>query len=311
VEYPDLADLAPIVLFVYNRPEHTRRTLAALAASSLATKSDLIIYADGPKKPGHIPGVEDVRKVVRATAGFKSVSVIEREENIGLARSITSGVTEVCEAHGRAIVLEDDLVVAPEFLSYMNRALDRYANENRVMQISGYMFPISRPERLPDAFFSTLSTTWGWATWRRAWSALELDADVLLAKVKLSGRKTFDRNGSYTFSNALVGQRGRFDVWGIRWYASMFANAGLCLHPARSLVRNIGMDGSGENCGPSQGYEVEFGEMPGELPDIIAPCSTAEAQIELFFRELKGSIFNRFTVGIKGFVARALRELRT
>lgn len=305
-----MADLAPIVLFVYNRPEHTRRTLAALAANALAIDSDLIIYADGPKKPGHIPGVEDVRKVVRATTGFKSVSVVEREENIGLARSIISGVTEVCEAHGRAIVLEDDLLVAPEFLSYMNRALDRYANENRVMQIAGYMFPISRPERLPGAFFSTLSTTWGWATWRRAWSALELDADVLLAKVSLSGRKTFDRNGSYPFLNTLIGQRGRFDVWGIRWYASMFVNDGLCLHPARSLVRNIGMDGSGENCGPSVAYEVEFGEASRELPDTIVPCATAEAEIESFFRELKGSILNRISVGMKGFVAKTLRELR-
>ncbi len=306
-----MSDLAPVVLFVYNRPEHTRQTLAALAANPLASESDLIIYADGPKTPEHAATVSATRAIARAATGFRSVSLVEQRENLGLARSIVSGVTETCDSHGRVIVLEDDLVVAPGFLSYMNQALDRYANDDRVMQISGYMFPILNPDGLPDAFFSTLSTTWGWATWRRAWKNLELDAGILLDKLQQSNEGLFNRGGLYPFLTTLKGQRGRFDVWGIRWYASMFVNGGVCLHPVHSLVRNIGMDGSGENCGPSSGYDTSIGDFEiRTLPHLIAPHAAGDAKIDEFFRKMRGSVLNRVTVGAKEYAARALKALR-
>src|SRR5437762_11491015 len=91
---PDVADLAPIILFVYNRPEHTHRTLAALAANQAAINSDLIVYADGAKKPQHRASVQAVRDLVRRTDGFKSIEIVERESNLGLANSIISGVSE-------------------------------------------------------------------------------------------------------------------------------------------------------------------------------------------------------------------------
>jgi GT2 family glycosyltransferase len=153
-----VSNLAPIVLFVYNRPEHTCRTLAALAANPLAIDSDLIIYADGAKKPEHAASVAQARDVVRGASGFKSVRLIERDRNWGLANSIIAGVSEVCAARDRVIVLEDDLLIAPSFLSFMNAGLDRYADENRVLQISGYMFP-----RIPveaGAVFLPITSTW-------------------------------------------------------------------------------------------------------------------------------------------------------
>ena len=306
---PDVPDLAPIVLFVYNRPEHTRRTLAALAANPLAIDSDLIIHADGPKKLEHASSVEDTRVVVRGATGFKSVSLLERDENFGLARSIIAGVTEACEARGRAIVLEDDIVIVPEFLSYMNRALDRYASEERVMQISGYMFPISYPGELPETFFSRLPTSWGWSTWRRAWNSFEPDANSLLDRLKSSDVASFDLDGQYPYSQMLKDQSlGVLDVWGVRWYASMFLQGGLCLYPSHSLVSNIGMDGSGEHCGRSDAYDVALAEKaPTEFPVEVRASQIGERKIREFFKAQRGSFLKRLSVGLKQSLAKLVQ----
>jgi hypothetical protein len=296
-----MRDLAPIVLFVYNRPEHTRRTLAALAANPLAIESDLIIYADAAKKSEHAGSVETTRAIVRKASGFRSVSIEERVENFGLARSVIAGVTAACESHSRAIVLEDDLVVVPSFLSYMNNALDRYESEARVMQISGYMFPVSRPEELPQSFFSGLPTSWGWSTWRRAWSSFEPDASRLIELLKADDRVSFDLGGQFAYSKMLEDQsRGRLDVWGVRWYASMFLRKGLCLYPSHSLVSNIGMDGSGEHCGPSNAYDVTLADkVPTEFPADICASHVGERKIREFFKAQRGSILKRVSVGVK------------
>jgi GT2 family glycosyltransferase len=147
-----MRNLAPIVLFIYNRPDHTRRTLAALAANPLAIDSDLIVYADGPKRPEHAASIAQARDAARSASGFKSVRLIERDGNLGLAKSIITGVSDVCSERGRAIILEDDLLVAPQFLTFINKGLDCYADRPEVFQISGYMFPVAT-RRSSEALF--------------------------------------------------------------------------------------------------------------------------------------------------------------
>jgi hypothetical protein len=282
-------DLAPVVLFIYNRPDHTRRTLASLAANPLSEHTDLIIYADGPKKPEHKPSVEAARSVARGARGFKSVRMTERERNLGLANSIIAGVTEVCETYGRVIVVEDDLVLSPSFLTFMNAGLDRYQQEDRVMQVSGYMFPVTRPDDLPPSFFSRLATSWGWATRRDAWRLFEADSKKLLQRIDERGARAFDLDGAFPYREMLEQQsRGDLDVWGARWYASMFLRDGLCLYPARSLVSNIGMDGSGEHCDPSTAYDVElWPEAPTLFPPTIELSAAGERAIKNFFHDLR------------------------
>jgi hypothetical protein len=279
-----MADRAPIALFIYNRPQHTARTLASLAANPLATESDLVVYADGPKTPEHEPSVQAARSVVREARGFKSVRVVERERNLGLANSIISGVTEICDAQGSVVVVEDDLDLSPGFLTFMNEGLERYRDEERVMQISGYVFAVDRPEELPAAFFLRLSATWGWATWKRAWDHLETDASRLLGQFSNEASRDFDLGGAYPYFQTLVDHdRGTLNVWGVRWYASMFLRGGLCLHPARPLVNNIGMDGSGEHCTSSTAFEVKLAAAaPAELPERIEVNEIAEAKVRRF-----------------------------
>lgn len=287
-----MSDLAPIVLFVYNRPEHTRRALAALAANPLAIDSDLIIYADGPRKPEHAPSVGQAREVARSASGFKSVRLIERDRNWGLANSIIAGVSEVCAARDRVIVIEDDLLIAPTFLSFMNAGLNRYADENRVLQISGYMFP-----RIPvgaGALFLPITSTWGWATWDRAWKYFDPSLsglDIIRKDPKL--RRRFDLNGSYDYFWMAEQQRlGVLDSWGIRWYLSAFLREGLTLYPGHSLVRNIGADGSGTHgAGQSelQEEELQCGRSPDvfEMPECIEADLKCLSAVEQLLRSTK------------------------
>ncbi len=250
---------APIALFVYNRPIHTRQTIEALQKNTLASQSDLIIFSDAAKSEAQAETVNKVRQYIHQIGGFKSVAIIEREANFGLAKSIIEGVTWIVNKHGRIIVLEDDLITSPYFLDYMNTSLDVYQAEEKVMHISGYMFPIKPPEKLPATFFYRASTCWGWGTWKRAWDGFQLDPKILLENIQ--SRKLeyeFNVHNTMEFISMLKAQSEELiDSWAIRWYANIFLKSGLCLHPAISLVNNVGHDGSGVHCGSNVAYAVD------------------------------------------------------
>ena len=247
---------APIALFVYNRPHHTRKTLESLMANAEFSDSPLYVFCDGAKSKTDIPLVQETRELIRSYE-LDNATIIEREENMGLANSIITGVTELCNRCGRVIVVEDDLVVSPYFLKYMNTALGTYEKCDKVTHISGYMFPVRG--QLPDTFFYRTATCWGWGTWKRAWDKFEPDIHKLLAEFQdKNKRREFDIRGSMDYYKMLKHQAsGKVDSWAIRWYASVFLNNGLCLHPGRSLVKNIGFDNSGVHCGCTDAYDVD------------------------------------------------------
>src|SRR5690606_31062524 len=174
--------LAPIALFVYNRPEHTRRTLSFLQKNLLADESRLFIFSDAAKNDADKNKVNETRELIQHIDGFKSVKIIEREENLGLADSIIDGVTALTEEYGKVIVFEDDLLASPFTLKYFNQALVKYQKEERVMQIGAYMFPLKNAKALPETFFFRATTSWGWATWERAWNHFEPDINTLYQK---------------------------------------------------------------------------------------------------------------------------------
>jgi hypothetical protein len=242
---------APIALFVYNRPVHMRRTIEALQRNELAEESDLFIFSDAPKTLEATEAVCKVREYIKTITGFRSVSILERDKNWGLANSIIDGVSRLCNEYGRVIVLEDDLLPSAYFLEYMNNALDRYEGDSRVMQVSGHMFPVDL-DVSTDALFLPITTTWGWATWRRAWARFDPDMgnyERLMSDPEMIRR--FDLDGAYPCLTMLESVRaGKIDAWGIRWYLSVFMNDGLVLFPAKSLIENKGFDAEGTNCGP-------------------------------------------------------------
>ncbi|MDJ1184821.1 sugar phosphate nucleotidyltransferase [Roseofilum casamattae] len=243
-------DLAPIAFFAYKRPEHALRALSSLAECDLARESKLYIFCDGIKVPGDRDRVMAAREVVKSQQWCGEVEILEREENIGLAKSIISGVTKLSDKYGKVIVLEDDLLVHPKFLQYMNHALEKYQDRERVMQISGHMFPADFPCET-DSFFLPSVTTWGWGTWQRAWKYLDpklTGYDRLKKSREL--RYQFDLNNSYYYYELLEDLiAGKIDAWGIVWYLSVFMQDGLTLFPKYSFIDNIGWDGSGTHCG--------------------------------------------------------------
>lgn len=268
---------APIALFVYNRPGHALRTLDALRANSLARESELVVFSDGPRRESDVLKVDEVRKVIREAGGFSSVRLVERSTNMGLANSIIAGVTELVGRHGRVIVLEDDMVTSPHFLSYMNEALDLYRDEERVISVAAYFYPVRR--QLPETFFLPGADCWGWGTWKRGWDLFEPDGRKLLGELEdraLSRR--FDIDGSYPYMRMLRDQiAGRNDSWAIRWYASAFLRGRLTLYPAHSLLQNIGNDGQGTHSAKSAVFDVNVAQDPVPVHRIEVSVSTEAA----------------------------------
>jgi len=263
---------SPIALFTYNRPWHIRQTVDALLNNAEASASDLIVFSDGAKGENDTASVEEVRRYLHSIQGFKSVRVVEREKNLGLAQSIISGVTEVVNEYGRIIVLEDDLVTSPYFLQYMNDALNLYENDDRVISAHGYNYPIEEP--LPALFFLKGADCLGWATWKRGWNLFESDGRKLLNELEQRGMlKRFDLFGAYDFSRMLRGQiAGKNQSWAVRWYASALLNDKLTLYPGRTLLQHMGSDGSGTHCGDDSGmglFDAPVSIHPVDISDIL------------------------------------------
>ena len=238
-----MENLAPIVLFVYNRPWHTLQTLEALAANDLADQSTLYIFCDGPKENANtedLNKIEEVRKVIKQKKWCHEVHFIERQTNKGLANSVIDGVTEIVNQYGKIIVLEDDLVTAKGFLKFMNDALEVYEKIENVFSISGYMFPVkwetSEVILLPYIF------SWGWATWKMQWDKLDTTSSYseIINQPFICQRFNI---AHYDYSLMLNNKNS----WAIRWYYTLFTNNGLSIFPSHSLVLNIGFDGTGEN----------------------------------------------------------------
>lgn len=291
--------LAPIVIFVYNRPEHTRQTVEALQKNELAAESDLFIFSDAPKKPEANAAVQEVRDYIRAIGCFKSVSIVERTENLGLANSIIDGVTRLCEEYGKIIVLEDDLVTSPYFLRYMNDALDFYKSEEKVISIHGYMFPVA--EDMPETFFLCDPGCWGWATWKRGWDLFESDGNKLRMLLKKGGfEQEFNFSDSYDYMEMLDSQiAGSNDSWAVRWYASAFLLNKLTLYPGKSFVRNIGHDGSGQHGGETDNFSGKIAVCPVSVGGIaIEENMYARSTLIKYLMSIRGSWIRKLAMNI-------------
>ncbi|WP_428328555.1 sugar transferase [Mucilaginibacter sp.] len=289
-----MQNLAPIALFVYNRPEHTRRTLNYLQKNLLADESRLFIFSDAAKTEDDKPKVEQVRHLIKEVTGFKSVKIITRKENLGLANSIISGVTQLVNEYGKVIVFEDDLLSSTHTLQYFNEALTRYATKEKVMHIGAYMYNLA-DKKLPQTFFFRAATSWGWATWARAWKEFEPDVDVLIKQFDAKKIDQFSINGTMNFWKQIEHfKAGKNDSWAIRWYASIFLKGGLTLNPSASLIQNIGNDGTGRHSNKENMYQVPITKKQvKQFPAEIKEDQQAYQAIKHFLKNRKGSLLKR------------------
>jgi len=301
--------LAPIVLFVYNRPWHTQQTIEALQNNELASESELFIYADGAKNNKANEGVKEVRNYIKTVDGFSKVVIIERDNNWGLADSIIDGVTQTVNKYGRVIVLEDDLVTSSYFLRFMNDALEVYKGNNEVASIHGYLYPIDNMIGVPDTFFIKGADCWGWATWARSWELFELNGQKLLDELQYKRlQKEADFNNSYGYTRMLKDQiNGKNNSWAIRWYMSCFLQNKLTLYPKRSYVQNIGNDDSGTHCSQTDQFFINIlSHEPMQLNKVAVVSEDAKAReyMEKYFRGIKQNLSTKIFKKIKQSVVR-------
>ena len=287
-------NLAPIVLFTYNRPYHTRLTIEALQKNDYAKESDLIVFSDGYKDIQAKKGVEETRAYLKTVTGFQSVRIVEREKNFTLAGNIIDGVSSVLKEYGRIIVLEDDLLTSPFFLRFMNEALERYEHDERVVSVHGYVYPVK--EKLPTNFMLCHTDSLGWGTWKDSWSLFRPDGLSLLSELKSRKlQKKFNFENSCNFIKMLKNQiAGKNSSWAIRWYASTFLAEKLSLFPNRSLVFHNGSDGSGTHCDEDSWLDVELSDKPIPVVEIPVEENVEVREIySRFFRSVKRSFYSK------------------
>ncbi|MCQ2319869.1 MAG: glycosyltransferase family 2 protein [Bacteroidales bacterium] len=248
--------LAPIVLFVYNRPYHTQQTIDYLAKNELAINSLLFVFADGPKENAsfeQLKKIQEVREIIHNITGFKGVFIEESDYNKGLANSVINGVSKVIDEYGKVIVVEDDIVSNRFFLRYMNEALEKYANHKELYCVGGanYQFQIPKSYRKNhDTYIVHRAETWGWGTWKRCWHDVDWNvSDFGVFEKSRREVRRFKRGGSDLFPMLQAQLNGEIDSWGIRWDYHLYKHNACCIRPCKSFVKNIGLDNTGVHCG--------------------------------------------------------------
>lgn len=296
----------PIILFVYNRPEHTKTTLTLLGKNYLANDSELFVFADGPKEnetAEQLKKIQDVRAIVRDNYGFKSVTIVESEKNKGLASSVIAGVTDIVNKFGKCIVVEDDLETSPYFLTYMNDALGVYKDTENVACIHGYVEP--HKKLLPETFFLKGADCWGWATWKRAWDKFNPNGQALLDELhNRHCEKHFNFDNTYNYIKMLEDQiAGKNSSWAIRWLASAYLNDMYCLYPNETLVVNTGFDGSGTHCGTAKvNIRKTLNHKVNVLWQEPQECKEAWNEYKKHLKKMKTSFIRRCLGKIKRMI---------
>jgi len=301
-----LIGLAPIALFAYNRPEHLRRTVERLQENTLASQSDLHIFSDGAKDSNSLNAVREVRRFIRTIDGFRSMAIIERSENFGLANSVIDGISQLCDRSGQVISVEDDLLTSPDFLRFMNAALDRYRFDAQVFSIGAINFAIDiPPDYSYDAFFSYRSCSIGWATWKDRWRQADWQlADYSESRLDRRRLEKFRRGGGDLPRMLAKQMAGQLDSWAIRWAYAHAMHDAVALMPTQSRVYHIGYDGSGTNCRnlPLPQGELASGKAstPYKFPDSLLPKPSFARQLRemhpgSFVGRLRKYVFLKFS----------------
>ncbi|WP_338763039.1 hypothetical protein WAF17_18825 [Bernardetia sp. ABR2-2B] len=251
--------LSPVILFVYKRSNHTRQVLEALSVCENVEKTPLIIYSDGAKISSSSKDREEIEQTRQVLREFKekkehlflSIEIYESESNKGLAKSVKEGITEQINKYGKVIVLEDDIVPQKGFLNYMNEALEKYKNEDKVWGISSYAYPLENSTNVEeDTFFLPINSSWGWATWKTTWDKIDFDIESIFQKFNQNSITQKELNfGDYYYYQILEAQKNnQVDSWAGFLMATMFLEKGCFLFPKYSLSRNIGFDATGTHC---------------------------------------------------------------
>ena len=242
---------APIALFVYNRLEHTKKVIEAIKKNSISKKSVIYIFSDFSNKDYEKIKIEKVRQYLKNLKCFQKIVIVERKYNFGTSKNITNGLSQIFKKYSKCIIIEDDILISRNFLIQMNYFLERYKRNKKIASIEGYMYPAKFKKNVPNYFYLKGTGCWGWATWKRSWKNYEDSAKKLLNKFDNKKKLIydFDYYDTYPYYRMLKKQiRSKKKSWAIKWYASNYLKNNYTIYFKNTLVKNIGLDGSGENC---------------------------------------------------------------
>jgi len=295
------SNYAPIAIFVYNRPDHTKRLIESLLKNPEAANSELFIFSDGPKSEADVPAIALLREYLKTIGGFARIEIQENKRNIGLAYSIMGGVDLVFTLFEQIIVLEDDLEVSPYFLDYMNRALQMFADNDKVFSISGYSAPIHIPENYKHNIFTFHRiNSWGWATWRDRWKSVDwLVKDFPSFIRNKNFRSLFNQVGKDVTVMLMKQQREKIDSWAIRFNFAAFKQQKLTVYPVKSLVQNNGADGTGQNVEGTNKYLAYMTDAPIVFTKLVPPDHRIVRRYRKFFNpSVVRQLINYFKIQI-------------
>jgi hypothetical protein len=293
-----------IVLFVYNRPYHTKEVLEGLKKNNI---SKLYIFSDGSKNDKDKAEVKEVRNLIR-NVEWCETEIHINSTNKGLANSIVDGVNYMLSKYDRVIVLEDDCVPSPDFVSFMGECFNRYENTEKIMSISGYSLPIKIPKNYKhDIYFAYRSCSSGWGTWKRAWKYFNRDEDFMRKiEESMSFRKRVLRAGEDLISMLERQRKGIIDSWAVFWSLNIIKKEGLCIFPVKPRIQNIGFDGSGVHCKTRTTSDVELLNNYTQslnFPEDIEPKGE-------IIREIKGLYSLSFSEKFRAKVKNLLKTIR-
>lgn len=286
--------LAPIALFVYNRPDHTRKTLESLIKNPGFTDSLLYVFCDGAKSEKDKETVRSTRALIHSYE-LENAIVIENEYNKGLAKSVVDGINHVLRNHDRIIVLEDDCVTSPDFLHFMNTCLSKYESNEKIMSVSGYTPPVKIPVNYPyDTYFSYRPSSWGWGTWRRAWKHYSNNPNILeTIESSSSIKKKIDRAGLDLYTTLRRQIKGKTNSWAIFWAINIIEKGGLSICPVKSRVMNIGNDGSGTHCSSDKRYDVQISQKKPSKIDFPGRVIPDKIIVKEYYKFYAGPLFKK------------------
>lgn len=276
--YMSREEYASVAVFAYNRADKLENCIKNLEKCPEAAESELLIFCDGPKSDKDRENVEKVQTFAKEYAsnpGFKSVNVIAASKNKGLAASIIGGVTDVVNKYGRVIVVEDDLVVEPSFLAYMNGALEYYRDDKKCGSVCAFSYPLKELKNYgKDVYFTRKADCWGWATWSDRWNDAkwaDTDFEHYLNDRKL--RWEFEGLEAGLDRLMYLQYKGKIDSWAVRWIYYLFQKGQLSVYPTKSRVINDGFDGSGTHI--SNGFGEGFNSAV--ISDTVDPSIAADS----------------------------------
>lgn len=243
---------SPIAITVYNRKDHFLKTIESLAANPLADQTDLYVAIDAPYRNEDISINKSIVSVSKLIRGFKSVEVIVRDENVGALRNANLLRSEVLSKHDSYIRTEDDNVFSPYFLRYVNDGLNKYKFNEKIFAICGYLEPVNRAfECSTDTFLRPGFTSNGFGTWKDRLTSCDLTAaNFLNSYLDPRDFLRFSNLFGYHVVSGLIYSKMKnlvFQDYGI--CHGMFQRDQKCVFPVKTLVRNIGQDGSGIHSG--------------------------------------------------------------